>query len=767
MKTKIIVSLFLACNILSISAQKVALVMSGGGARGITHIGVIRALEENNIPIDYVAGTSMGAIIGSMYAMGLTTYEMVDLLKSEDFKYWSTGEIPPKLKYYYHRPDPKPSFVELPFSFKGRFDSVQLKANFLPTNLIPATQMNYAFVPLFAQANAACKGDFDKLFVPFRCVASDIYLKEPVVFRKGVLGDAVRASMTFPFVFKPIKIDGRLLFDGGIYNNFPVDIVRQDFKPDYIIGSMVTENPEKPNESDIYSQIVSMIMNQTNYNVDSKEGILFNFKLEDISLFDFSPVDKLVQIGYDSTIARIQLIKEKVTRNVDSIQRSASRAQFRDQFQELRFQNIHVNGVDSTKQKYIQKIFHPESKTFSLDTMRLNYFKLMSDTKILEAIPHAVFNPRNNNFDLNLEVKSEDQLRILIGGNVSSSTSNQAYFGLRFNRLGLYSQSALVDAQFGRHYNGLGVNLRIDPPAKRDKYFRFVAITHRFDYYEDDQVFYNDHRLSDYSQTETYFKMSMGFPIRMKGRLEFGVGYGHLIDQYTQNTDTITPLAYRDKSIFNIFNTFATLESYSIDNLMYAKSGYYYSVLMQGLSGKGKYKSTRNDRLNNSNDSFKYWLQLKGKYDIYLKLIPKLNLGLYSELVYSTRQLQDNYTVSIIEAPSFMPTPHSKTISNAAFSANKYFALGLKPIFILNQQLHVRTELYGFFPYKTILADTQNKPYYSKPFTNVQYIAESAIVFDFKLASASLFGNFYSAGPNRWNIGINIGILLFNKKFLD
>lgn len=759
----LLTSIALSCNLF---AQKVGLVLSGGGARGITHIGVIKALEENNIPIDYITGTSMGAIIGSMYAMGLNSREMIQLLKSDDFKNWSTGEIPPKYMYYYRRPDPKPAFIEIPFSLSGKHDSVQHKVQLLPTNLIPASQINYAFVPLFAQANAACKGDFDKLFVPFRCVASDIYRKEAVVFRKGVLGDAVRASMTFPFVFKPIKIDGRLLFDGGIYNNFPVDVLKKDFTPDYIIGSMVVENPEKPVETDLYSQILSMVMNQTNYYVNPHEGILFNFKLEDIPMFDFSPVDKLVQIGYDSTMARIHLIKEKVTRTVDTLSLQTARAEFKSQFKNLNFQKISVNGVDTTQTKYIRKIFQSKSAVFPLSDMKTNYFKLIADSKILEVVPHAIYNPSNGNFDLNLNVKTEEQLKFLFGGNVSSSTSNQAYFGLRYNNLGAYSQSATFDAQFGRLYNGLGVSLRIDPPSRRDNYLRIAAVTHRFEYFDKDMIFYKDFRLSSYTQTESYLKLSAGIPIKMKARMEFGLGLGYLIDHYIQNTDTLAVIDNRDKSIFRLASMFAAIESYSVDNIMYPKAGYLYNASVQVLGGDTKF-SSGNSNYSSNYHALKYWVQARAKMDAYFPINKFVKLGVFGELMYSTRQLQQNYSASIIELPTFTPTPHSKSIANAVFSANKYAAVGLKPIFKISQQFHFRTEFYGFLPYRTILSDINSKPYYSLPFRSFRSLSEASLVFDFKIATASIFGNYYSAGPNRWNAGVNIGFLLFNKKFLE
>ncbi|NCU32486.1 MAG: patatin, partial [Candidatus Moranbacteria bacterium] len=214
-------TVYFYCVSFTINAQSVGLVLSGGGARGITHVGVIKALEESGIPVDYVAGTSMGAIVGSMYAMGYSSDEVITILKSDEFKRWSTGETDPAYVNYYINPDHRPSFADVHLNI-NRTDSLDVSTRFIPTNIVSPRQMNYAFLELYSQATAACDGNFDKLFVPFRSVAADVYEERPVIFRNGSLSDAVRTSMTFPFMFKPISVDGRLLFDGGIYNNFPV-----------------------------------------------------------------------------------------------------------------------------------------------------------------------------------------------------------------------------------------------------------------------------------------------------------------------------------------------------------------------------------------------------------------------------------------------------------------------------------------------------------------------------------------------------------------
>lgn len=128
-------------------SQSVGLVLSGGGAKGMTHIGLIRALEENNIPIDYITGTSMGAIIGSLYAMGYSPDDMEELLASEEFKRWYSGQIEEKYIYYFKKNPPTPEFFNIRLNFKDLKDS---KPQLLPTSIVNPIQMNLAFVELFA-----------------------------------------------------------------------------------------------------------------------------------------------------------------------------------------------------------------------------------------------------------------------------------------------------------------------------------------------------------------------------------------------------------------------------------------------------------------------------------------------------------------------------------------------------------------------------------------------------------------------------------------
>lgn len=746
-----------------VNAQKVGLVLSGGGARGITHIGVIKALEENNIPIDYIAGTSMGAIVGSLYAMGYNADDIIEVLKSEDFKRWSTGDIDPKYSFFFRSSDPKPTIAELYFDLQ-HLDSLKFKPSFLPTNIVSPRQMNYAFVELFSRANALARGNFDNLLVPFRCVAADIYNKEAVVLKDGDLGDAVRASMTFPFMFKPIKINNQLLFDGGIFNNFPVNVMRSDFKPDVIIGSVVSNNPPKPGENDIIKQIENMIVNRSDYSLNDDEGVLLSFKLDNVSTFDFSKIDELVQVGYDEVIKQLPAIKARIKRQVSIEEMHLRRSDFNNRLPDLKFKNVYVVGIDSLQKKYVENTFHSGNKAFSSTDFKEGYFKLISDERISEVMPHALYNDTTKDFDLKLSVKTENRLKFSLGGNISSSTSNEAYFGLTYQNLKDYAQTASVDAQFGRVYNGFGIGSRIDIPSRKDWYMKLNLIIHRFDYYEGNRMFYNDDRTSYFNQSEVYSKFCLGFPLTMKGRMEFGIGLARLTDNYRQNL--LSSTTGMDQSNYNLGSIYSRFETYTLNNIMYPTKGHHNSGLLQLVGGEELYKSSVSPETENSK-SKALWFQFKLQSQKFFSITPHFSLGGFAEVAYSSRPLLNNYTSTIIQALSFRPTPHSNAVFNPSLVAAQYAALGIKPIYFITDQLHFRTELYWFLPYQSFYKQDDNTAGYIIPYQSSEYLIESTLVFDFKIASAGLFINHYSDGINRWNFGLNIGFLLFNKKFLE
>src|SRR5436190_14085439 len=216
----------LLCCAFQLRSQKVGLVLSGGGASGMCHIGVLKALEENNIPIDYICGTSIGGLIGAYYATGYTPEEIEYLVRTYFFQSITKGELPAKYEYMLKKRNDFAAWL----TFKVKLRDNALKN--LLTNVINSVPIDYYLMETFTGVSNRVYNNFDSLLVPFRCVAADVESKKSVIFRKGDLPSAVRASMSYPFYLRPIFIEGKLLFDGGLYNNFPTDVMLEDFNPD-------------------------------------------------------------------------------------------------------------------------------------------------------------------------------------------------------------------------------------------------------------------------------------------------------------------------------------------------------------------------------------------------------------------------------------------------------------------------------------------------------------------------------------------------------
>ena len=380
-------ALVMCLGVLSASAQSVGLVLSGGGAKGIAHIGVIKALEENNIPIDFVTGTSMGSIVGGLYACGYSPEEMMELIQSKGFSYWSTGQIDDRYVYYFSKPDASPAIFNVNVSLG---DSTKTTTSILPTSLINPLPMNFAFMELFAPYTAQCGGNFDNLFVPFRCVASDIYDKRKVVMSSGRVGDAIRASMTFPVAFKPIKMGGKYMFDGGIYDNFPVDVMNDDFSPSFIIGVDVTAGNEEVDEDNLIEQIEAMVMQPQNDTVDARNGIKISLNLQKFGLLDFPKAQAIYQIGYNRTIEMIDSIKSRIGRRIDASMVALRRQVFKCKTPELRFTDVKVEGAERSQNEYVQHMFVDDSTdVIDSEQAKVAYYRAISSGKIKDMLPKA------------------------------------------------------------------------------------------------------------------------------------------------------------------------------------------------------------------------------------------------------------------------------------------------------------------------------------------------------------------------------------------
>lgn len=767
MKRILLLISFCLCLFPLVQAQKVGLVLSGGGAKGMTHIGIIRALEENNIPIDYIAGTSMGAIIGSLYAMGYSPDDMEALLRSPDFKRWYSGQVEPEYEYYFKKNRPTSEFFNIRFAFG---DSLHIKPQILPTSMVNPIQMNLVFVELFARATASSKGNFNDLFVPFRCIASDVYNKTPLVLRKGDLGDAVRASMSFPFVFKPIEIDSVLAYDGGIYNNFPTDVMREDFRPDIIIGSVVAANPSKPKENDLMSQIENMVMQKTDYSLPDSLGIVMTFKYDDVNLLDFDRLRELHNIGYNRTVSLMDSIKGRIHRRIPADTVRAKRRLYRKNLPQLRFRDIHIQGANELQQVYIRKEFHDESDDiFTYEDLKRGYFRLLADNMISEIIPHAVYDEETELYELHLKVKMENNFSVRLGGSVSTTSSNQIYLGIGYQNLNYYSKEILFDGQLGKVYNNAQLMAKIDLPTRVPTSYRLIASISTFDYYKKDKLFSKNDKPSFNSKDERFVKLMVALPFLSNKRAEFSIGYGSLEDNYFQSNVINFDEDRSDKSTYKLLGGAIGFYGSTFNARQYATRGYFEKLVAQVFTGKERFYPG-NPKKHPSGTSIKErqsWLQISYTKDAYHSMGRRFTLGWKAEALYSSKNFSENYTATMMQASEFSPTPHSKIMYNEAFRANQFLAAGIKPIVVFNDMFQFRTEFYGFMPIFPIKRNSMNKAFYGKAFSNFEYMGEASVVCQLPFGAISAYVNHYSSPKKEWNVGLTLGWQLFNYRFIE
>jgi NTE family protein len=751
--------LFLMLSFLA-SGQTTGLVLSGGGARGMAHIGVLKALEENNIPINYITGTSAGAIIGAMYAIGLSPAEIEQLVLSGEFKDWATGNIHEELDYYYNKQDPTASWISLKFSI----DSVL--HTHLPINVVSSARSDFALMENLSAAIAKAQYNFDSLFIPFRCVAADIKSRKQVIFKEGDLALAVRASMAYPLYFSPVSIDDKIMFDGGIYNNFPVDVMLSEFNPDIIIGVNAGSYTDIPYEENLWSMFRTMIVQSTNYSVPREQDFLINPAVTDISVFDFDETRAAIDSGYHATMRQIEAIRQQLEPVVTPESRLKYRQEFRSQFKPIIIDQIRATGINRYQEAYVQRILNYHNECISVEDLRPLYFKLITNAQIKSVFPRLIFNEQTGYYDLDLLVKKEQDLRIDFGGNISSSPINQAFVGFQYNYWRKQAMTMNANIYFGKLYNSAHVSLRMDIKKRYQFYVEPVVTLNRFDYFKSSSAFLEDVKPAYLIQNDEFYGGNVGIPARNKGKLVAGAGYVNLINRYYQTRDfSSNDLA--DKTEFEGFSGALMFERNTLNKKMYASRGTFFSINGRIVVGKEKTTPGTTGLFTDTISEGQEWLQLHVTYDNYFKNMGRFTFGFYSELFFSSQPFFANYTATILSARGYQPLAQSKTLFLDNYRAHNFIGTGLKSIFRITNNFEARLEGHLFQPLQAIIETGSRKSKYGDPFADRSFLANVSTVYHTPVGPVSVSLNYYEKRDNPFSVMFHFGYILFNRRALD
>lgn len=446
-----------------VTRPKVGLVLSGGGAKGAAHIGVLKYIEEAGIPIDYIAGTSMGAIVGGMYALGYSPDEIFSLISSVDWGELMSNNVDRKMISFRGKQEKTSQLLSMPFSMKTRREDFRSRSfrNSLPDGIISGNNLINLFNSLSVGYSDSLS--FNELPTPFVCVATNVLNGKAEVLERGEFTKALRASMAIPIVFDPVKIGKTLYTDGGLVVNFPAEQCRA-MGADYIIGVSVSSGLESdPNKlTSIVSQVKQfkeIIVERDFENYHKMCDIFVKPDLKGVTSLSFNAesVAKVIQSGYEAALeqdANFKNLREAVLVG-DTEHHAPATPRHKKAVNiihnKVLISNIELVGVDKKVEKWMRrsgtKLIGKEIGKEDIDELVSIYYGTGSYDSITYTLHEDKTTPESyivrfkfidkpaHNFGLGFRFDTQDMLSVLL------------HVGINHNRMSGFKSD--LDAKLG------------------------------------------------------------------------------------------------------------------------------------------------------------------------------------------------------------------------------------------------------------------------------------------------------------------------------
>jgi NTE family protein len=395
---------------------KIGLVLSGGGAKGFAHIGVLKVLEEAGVKVDYIAGTSMGAVIGGLYASGYSATQIDSIFYNTDFDELLQDYIPRSSKSFYEKQNDQMYALTLPFDKLKIGVPIALSKGMYNYNLLSKLTHRVRHVR-----------DFNKLPTPFLCIATDIEKGEQVILKEGYLAQAMLASSAFPSLFSPVEINGKLLIDGGVVNNYPVEEIRK-MGADIVIGVDVQDDLKDRNSlkdaTRILVQISNLDMIKIMKDKQKLTDIYIKPEVSDYGVISFSEGQEIVKKGEEATFGAYQQLKKLAD---TTIVYKLNEVKVKKDF--LQVKSISINKLDNY------------TRTYVLGKLRFNNGKKITYEDLKIGINNINATQNFSRISYTLESKeNEDELKLSLTEN---PTKTFLKFGLHYD--GLYKSAVLAN----------------------------------------------------------------------------------------------------------------------------------------------------------------------------------------------------------------------------------------------------------------------------------------------------------------------------------
>jgi NTE family protein len=745
-------------------AQRVGIALSGGAAKGIAHIGVLKALEENEIPIDYIAGTSMGGIVGGCYAAGMSPAQIEDIVLSKEFLGWVNGQIEFGQSYYYFQNDPDASFLRLNLSL----DST--RAVLFNNSIANDLSLNFALAEKMAQPAGIARNNFDSLFIPLRVVAADVFTQTQVVLKEGSLSDAMRATQTVPFFYNPIRVNGKYLFDGGVYNNFPVDVIQQDFNPEVVIGCNVSskvyeEYPYGEDEKLISRSLLYMLLDKSDPTKVPASGIYIQPNITNYTAFDFAKAKALIDSGYAQTIRQMPEIKSKINRRISCEAVADQRNQFNSRTAPLLVDKIRFENFNSRQQRYLNRFFKQGKRPLYFSDIKEGYYRLVSEDYFNNVYPGFRFNESTQRFDFLLSRRPPNNFQVDFGGVIATRSISHIYLGANYYYFNRALTHANINFYAGNFYKAVQLKARIDIPRLGLFYIEPDASFNVWDFSEGKDVVFKNFRPTVLERTDRKVGATVAWSVGNQYKAALHGAYVNNADRYFSSSafssrDTLDALRLKG------FRGGVSLSTNTLNRKQYANQGRSYRLQADWFELTETFEAGNTSTEMDTRRNLPGWIRAKVSLEQYFRK------GIYSsgyllEGVLSNQPLLVNYQGTIINAPAFQPLQDSRTLLLENFRAYNYVAGGWRNVFTLRKSLDFRLEGYVFKPFQTISRQSNQQAVLDNELTDLYFAATTGLVLHTTVGPVSLSFNYYDDDQTQWGVLLHVGFLLFNKSSFD
>lgn len=572
MKTKFLLLFFLLVGFQNSFSQeeerqKVGLVLSGGGAKGLAHIGVLKAIEEAGVKIDYIGGTSMGAIVGGLYASGYNATQIDSIFKISDFDQLLKDYIPRSSKNFYEKENDEKYALILPF------DSWKVG---LPSSYSKGLNI-FGLLNKLLHKDRHIR-DFNQLPTPFLCIATDIETGKQVVLDHGNLSQAIMASATFPSLFSPVLIEDKLLIDGGVVNNYPIDEVIK-LGADVIIGvdvqSGLKSREDLKNATRILVQISNLQMMEKMSEKKERTDIYIKPDISDYTVISFSDGEAIVNKGEEASF----VVYEKIKALGTDYKKPKLKIQ-ESQTDTIHISEIQINSLENYTRAYVMgKLGFRQGQKITYDKLKMGIDNLNA-TQNFSAIGYS-FEKK--------EATNEDVFRINL---VENPIKSFLRFGVHYDNL--YKSGVLVNL------NKKNIIFKNDVAS-----LDFILgdnIRYNFDYYIDNGFYWSFGIKSRYNSfnrnvaaTNSLFgidglnSINLDFSdfsnqayVQTIFKRKFIIGAGLELKNIKITSETINDdiTAFRNN---NFLSVFGNLKFDSMDNLYFPHEGWYLSGNVQSF----------------------------------------------------------------------------------------------------------------------------------------------------------------------------------------